>query len=372
MRKARENEINKIIGSRIRAARKMMEKSQEEISNAMGLGDRQILSNIEAGKRKVSADEMIKFMSILNQDLEFLTDPYIITEQNVFSWRAEAESNQIERFESKVQRIISAYARFSDLLGIDFNPLPQTLPLTVKSSFEDAARIGERVAERLELGPFPYKSLRKNISEKLEILVLYLDAPHGISGAACHWKDLRAIVINRNESPCRKTFDLAHELFHILTWDEMKPDEVDPWKDLNNGGVRREKLANNFAAGILMPSDSLFSKWNERGNADIHRYIMDMASEYGVSGEAMYYRLNNLSWLSRKDQLRIDTNRLHRPSRFTRRESVEKLYANEFALRIYDVLEKGLVSRRKIAEVLDTTVDEIADLLKDYDLEIPY
>ena len=35
------------------------------------------------------------------------------------------------------------------------------------------------------------------------------------------------MLINRDEVPGRRHFDLAHELFHILTWDAMPPDHVE-------------------------------------------------------------------------------------------------------------------------------------------------
>ena len=42
--------------------------------------------------------------------------------------------------------------------------------------------------------------------------------------AACRLPELDVVLINRREVEGRRHFDLAHELFHILTWDAMPPE----------------------------------------------------------------------------------------------------------------------------------------------------
>ena len=82
---------------------------------------------------------------------------------------------------------------------------------------------GERFAADFDLGAVPSARLAEVMEDKLAILVLMVDAIKGVSGAACRLPDLDTVLINRNEVPGRRNFDLAHELFHILTWDTMPP-----------------------------------------------------------------------------------------------------------------------------------------------------
>ena len=110
---------------------------------------------------------------------------------------------------------------------------------------------GERFVSDLELGPMPELCLAAAMEEELGILVLMVDAQEGISGAACRLPKLDAVLIARREVAGRRNFDLAHELFHILTWDAMPPEHVEVASDF--GGNRVEQLANNFAASVLMP-----------------------------------------------------------------------------------------------------------------------
>ena len=114
---------------------------------------------------------------------------------------------------------------------------------------------GERFADELALGPAPALGLASAMEARLHILVLMVDAQEGISGAACRLPELDAVLISRSEVAGRRHFDLAHELFHILTWDAMPPERVEEASDF--GGNRVEQLANNFAAAVLMPSSAL-------------------------------------------------------------------------------------------------------------------
>ena len=66
------------------------------------------------------------------------------------------------------------------------------------------------------------------IERELGAQVLFVEAPAGVSGAAVHLPGLMAILVNRREPTGRRNFDLAHEIFHLLTWDSMPPARVEP------------------------------------------------------------------------------------------------------------------------------------------------
>ena len=58
------------------------------------------------------------------------------------------------------------------------------------------------------------------------------------------------ILVNRREPTGRRNFDLAHELFHLLTWDSMPPDRVEPTEVPGMKGNRVERLAENCVARV--------------------------------------------------------------------------------------------------------------------------
>ena len=66
------NEDRNLIASRIRSAREMAGLSQGQVAKLLGL-HRPSISEMEAGRRRVSADELIKLSEIYSVDLEWLT-----------------------------------------------------------------------------------------------------------------------------------------------------------------------------------------------------------------------------------------------------------------------------------------------------------
>ena len=136
-------------------------------------------------------------------------------------------------------------------------------------------RAGERFAAEFGLGAAPATRLSEAMERELGILVLMVDADRDISGAACRLREMDAVLIARREVAGRRHFDLAHELFHILTWDAMPPEHSEAAQETD--GNRVEQLANNFAAAVLMPSASLrrFDGWAGRliDYAGRHTYL---------------------------------------------------------------------------------------------------
>jgi transcriptional regulator with XRE-family HTH domain len=90
-----------MVGQRIKAARKALGMTQQDLSQQIGFKDRQILSNIESGLRKLSSSELLTLMKALKKDLEYFTDPLRLVGEGAFCWRAEAEAGVLDAFEEK-------------------------------------------------------------------------------------------------------------------------------------------------------------------------------------------------------------------------------------------------------------------------------
>lgn len=361
-------DFNKMVGERIKIARKKAGMTQQQLSQSLKFKDRQILSNIESGFRKVSSDELLSLMNALQKPLDYFTDPYLLTEEKNISWRAQNVPALLDEYEKKVRKLIASHKRFANLLGKGFYPVFQTVSLNKKSSFEDAWRIAESLVENWELGDFPAGKLPDIVSEKLNIHVFYVDCPTEISGATCSMPDFNLILINRMEPSWRRNFDLAHELFHVLTKDTITPPPIDiPYPDQGKA-PREEKLADNFAAALLMPRKSLKPYWDKESGLEIHSRINAVAAEFGVSGIALYWRLINLNWITKDVVMEINFDRLknYGSKSGSQAEGTPRLYSEVFVENLWQVLNKGLVSLRKAAELLDCAMEEIEDLFGAY------
>src|SRR5580658_8229868 len=128
----------KLIGYRVKAAREAAHWSQIQLTKAMGLNDRQSLSDIENGKRALKPDELVKLTEIFDLDIEFFIDPFSVIGEAQFSWRApnELSEKSLDGFEFKVGQWIGLlrWLRESEA-NRHMNPLKYTLRLNAKSSF---------------------------------------------------------------------------------------------------------------------------------------------------------------------------------------------------------------------------------------------
>ena len=213
-----------LIGSRIKALRQERGLSQDDVARLLGFNDRQTVSTIETGTRKVTAQELLLAAEKLEAPLEYFTDPFRLEGEGRFSWRQTGvPPERLSEYESRASRWIGAYRTLAAQVGRKTRLVRPSLGLTRRSRYEDAIEAGERFAIEFGLGEVPARRLARAMEEELGILVLMVDADEGISGAACRLPELDAVLIARREIVGRRHFDLAHELFHVLTWEAMPP-----------------------------------------------------------------------------------------------------------------------------------------------------
>lgn len=155
--------------------------------------------------------------------------------------------------------------------------------MSKQSTIEEAMEAGERIAEEFNLGPIPSERLQEVMQDRFGILVLMVDAMRGISSGACRLPEFDGVLVARGEAPGRRNFDLARELFHILTWNEMSPKHMEQAGDFC--GNRVEKLANNFASALLMPRAELEARadWAQLEMKELVAQLNGVADELGVT-----------------------------------------------------------------------------------------
>lgn len=365
-----------LIARRLKAAREKAGLTQAELSTKLGFKDRQTLAAIEAGQRKISADELLRAIKVLALDLEYFTDSFRLAGEGRFSWRTQAgaPSKLLKEFEEKAGRWIATWRRLGELQGAKASALQPALPLSERDSFEQAQQAAERLVEEWRLGDVPAASLEHAV-RKLGILILYVDPPKPISGAACQVPGSNAILINRKESEGRRHFDLAHELFHVLTWEQMPPEHTESVEFQHHGKGKQkriEHLANNFAAALLMPERTLRQKWGERSGQEIHKRLNATSSDFLVTAQALKWRLKNMGWLAKDDLETIRDEKLTFNGRPKEQQPPPGLYSPEFVKRLHTGLVKGQLSVRRAAEILDRRVESLADLFLEHKLSVPF
>ena len=364
----------KLIGFRVKAAREAIGWSQDQLAQRLGLNDRQSVSDIENGKRSVKPDELLQLSDLLDRDIEFFIDPFAVAGEAQFSWRADPDVPEasLEDFELKAGQWIGVLRWLREHRGGRTSPLKRALRLSAQSSFEDAQERAESLCVELELGVIPAETLIEKVEHELDIPVLFVDTVEAedgksVSGATCHLEEMGVILINRNESEARRYYDLAHELFHALTWDAMKPDhrESNSIEDRNRG-KRIEQLANNFAAALLMPRASLDKLLDGKRLDDI-AHLCEIAALLCVAPVALAWRLFNLKLIT-DDTRRQLAQEKQRPSV----SGPPKRFSASFVRMLHQALEQGRISARKAAKAMGLGLGGLRELFAQYDLAAPF
>ncbi|MCY4573033.1 MAG: XRE family transcriptional regulator [Gemmatimonadetes bacterium] len=358
------------IGLRLRAARERSGLTQQQLADALGLRHRQTVASIEAGDRPLSAPELILGMQVLGVDLDYFTDPFRLVGEGQFSFRTSAtvEEQVLDQFERRAGRWIGMYRELSREQGHAPRWLGYKLNMSAHSSFEDAHAAGEAAADLWELGVRPAERLRSVMEDRLHILVLYVDTPPGISGAASRVPGLNCALVNRRESEGRRNFDLAHELFHLLTWDALPPERAVPAYEPPRGKRWRvERLAENFAAALLMPEETMKQAWTRNGSGgDLHERVNETAGEMGVSSLACKWRLRNLDLLSKAEVEAIDDERLVANGALACWTTKVPSFSSHFVGVVAGALDTGRLSVKRAASLLGVSVTRLARMLRAY------
>lgn len=358
------------IPRRIRARRQQLGLSQEDVARKAGFRHRQTVTAIEAGDRSISPEELSALAETLDVSVTFFTDRFIATGEAAFSFRAESdEGAELTDFEDLAGRWIATYRELEEERGRRRSLLLPALSLTAGSSFEDALAAAEDVRRSLGLGPYPGDELELALGRDWGIPVFYFDSRPGISGAASRFGGLQAIFINRSEPRGRRNFDLAHELFHLLTWDSMQPRRVDDSRPVREER-RVERLANNFASALLMPESTVQEAWSRRSGGTPEDWIFPMASRFGVSGPALKWRLHNLGLVEKADLPSDDA--LRTSAGHVADGPIPLLFNVTLVERVHTAIESGVLSLRKACRILGLSASDLGALCRSYGRPLSY
>ena len=365
-------EIQSTIRKRLLRLRESHGVSQETLSHAIGMNNRQSLAELEVGNRAIQPQELLAAAKFFDVATSYFTDPLELAGEASFSWRKSraCDVETIDKFEHTAGRWIATYRHLGKLMNVSVNSSLTQIDITKNSTYDEACIEGSRVANSLDLGDVPANKLATVLSEKLDILILHLDAVPSISGAACQLGPLSTVMINRNEVLARRNFDLAHEYFHLLTWVSMPPEHIEDTENITNKKSKIEQLADAFASGLLMPQSSLLNYIRVKGlpsKSDV-QWIKDAATHFKVSGSAMKWRLTSMGYFTQTVAKKIDDSAI----RVEFKDEKPKLFSEGFVKRLSWAIENGEMSVRKVANTLQLTIDDLELLFSSYDLIAPF
>jgi len=291
---------------RLAQAREAAGLSLADATRKLNFKHYQILSSIEKGTRNVNANELISMARLYGRPLDYFFEAKVPSEP-VLLWRRTAGSD-IRNEQQQFLVFLENYSRLENLLGLKrrWKEILTNLDRDdfAENGFEACDKLGTDIHRRLDLGSRPACNLLNILENTLRFKVIHLCLGDGVSGASIMDSALGVgILINANDAPWRRNFDLAHELFHIVTWNIFSHEEI-------GDGSRKTKpaqYADSFAASLLLPKEHLLAALKEIAvNQELKLVdIIELAKEFGVSSEAVLWRLVNLKKIKKSQVEKI-------------------------------------------------------------------
>jgi len=373
------SKLDKLIGARIKKAREEIGMSQAKIAEKLGLKSAQIVSNIENGERSLKASELNKWAKVLCVDtLYFLTPQEPTPKPKILCRGAEfltvAEMGEIgAKFIKKCEQyhhleIITGYEAEREFKqeGVSFN--------NNRDDFAWAEKLGTLLRNEMALGPRPALSLSSILEQKYGFKIWYMKNTGRPSGCATKGEFGFAVLIEANDAPWRRNYDLAHELFHVITWDAVMAEELGLLKGPDSKR-RLEQLANVFASALLLPAEEVLPevKARERKGFVAYEDLVNVARDFGVSTEALLWRLRGLNIVDEETINKfLDDEKLRYVDRVARIGDWSKppLLPERFVRLGVFAYKTGQLSKGQLARYLDSRLWEVETKVADYGLNL--
>jgi Zn-dependent peptidase ImmA (M78 family) len=277
------------IGQRLKIAREAIGYTLDKAEKESGIGASS-LSEFENEKREPKFSQLSKLAELYKRSIEFfLTDQSITTE--VMLWRRKpSDETMAKENEARFKQLCEQYRKLEALTGeIRKDNLPCVDIKADQFTYREVNLFAEKVQKEFGLGDLPSASLKQTLEEKYYVKIFHLSFLGGAISTFSH-EFGPAILLNKESKLWRRNFDIAHELFHILTWHIFRI------KDATNAepADREEQFANVFASRLLLPTDAVKNRieYAMKEKQEISFEALDeIAREFGVSLDALMWRL---------------------------------------------------------------------------------
>ncbi len=276
------------IGARLKAARSAIGYTIQKASEESGIGDSSI-SEFENSKREPRFSQLSKLAEVYRKSIDFFFEESLPA-KGMMLWRNQPEEEEEKKeTEAKFHQLCEQYRRL-ELCTNEVRELKLPEPPPVKPeefSYGLASDLAMKVQREFSLGDIPSSSLKRILEEKYFVRIFHMSF-NGSAISTISQEFGPAILLRKKSKLWRRNFDLAHELFHLLTWPIFR----------TNGSIVpsdfEEKLANAFASRLLLPTDSVKKRIDSikdnEGNISFED-LDEIAREFGVSLEALLWRL---------------------------------------------------------------------------------
>lgn len=354
-----------ILASRIRSAMAQAGTTQQSLAQGIGM-DPTALSKALGGIRNFKSLEVALIAEYLGTPVQTLLaesdDPPI-----AFAARPQPDASPALQAALERADLLLQLHRLLGDLGFGWRTASAMDPGSTGPAYRQGAELAEEVRLRLRLGaddlPYQLPELSELLEGKLGLDIGFEPLPAGLDGLSLSSAGLGLALINSGISATRQRFTLAHEVGHLIAGDsqDLRVDE-----DVFGRRSPDEIRANAFAAAFLMPEATIKAAAPHGGVTE--EIVADLLSRFGVSLDALAFRLHNVGVVDAagRDRIRsMSSSRIALRSGRTRdlQARGDRRAPGNLLTRAIEAYVQGQISIRPLADLLGVDSQQLLDEL---------
>lgn len=360
------------VGHALKQARTTIGLTLKQVSESMSIA-MSTISEIENGKRRLSAVELYRFAKLYQRPISFFLEESEPSASFAILLRAANTTSVSKKTIINFHELCRSYRDLRKLVGAPEMPSPSDYSTSRLTTLGHAEELAEAERGSLGLNGQPVKDICDLLEGKRGIKIFHLpEDPEGFSGAFTYDEQLGAcFLINSHHPKRRRTFTVAHEYAHCIAHrNQLAHIDTCPAFEIKSP---RERFANAFAAAFLMPRSSVNEVLGQllfpQRSALTAEGLVHLAIYFGVSFEAIGWRLVSLRRLSlsRWEELlsqQVPSSPTARLFGYCKEEEPPDIVPRQYKYLAYKAYEMKLISFEKLAELLRRNYYELKEELE--------
>lgn len=330
-----------MLGERIHSARQIRGLSLRALSELVSVSHTAI-SKYERGLDTPSSGILIELGKALDVNIDYFLRPFTVeVERPAFRTCTSFSKREQERITRRVEDWAERYFTAERLIFTDVGPqsILHNIQQKEVSSIEEVEDIAEKARARFKLGSL----------DPIESIIDLLE-DHGVKmGTLSEEEKVEACTFLVNKEPIiasrdnvygdRQTFNIAHELGHILT---KAMDET-----------QSEPIAHRFAGAFIAPREAVINELGEKRRQIHLEELKILKSKYKLSMQGWLHRVRDLGIVSEKYYR--EARRTFKERGWERTEPGDQIDSDtpkRLKMLIWHSLTEGRISETRAAELL--------------------
>lgn len=328
------------IGERIKKGRTLRGLSLRELGEKAGISHNQI-SLLEKGQRNVTGTVLLSLSKALDLPLDYFVKEHTPVVKQVSYRKVKSLATKEDRkIWQMIEQQVENYLELEEIMDINI-PFNRRLAegYSVRT-IEDIDTITQLIRKEYKMGEAAISNVASFL-EDIGIKVIGIKAKSGFDGVSFFVNDFIPIIAYNTsiQNIERQRMTLLHELGHLL---------IEPIAESIEDKML-EQLCTVFASHLLLPTNVIKNFFGGRRKNILFSELEELQSIYGISIDAIMYRLKEMLFISEKS---LKTYYMKKNSNSELKEKLEKSRyveptSNRFLRLINRALDSTLITASK-------------------------